>query len=100
MIFYRKGVRKQDKKGQDIMYDLDKKINAAVFPGLQVRNPFPDQLSQPSDCNLLKVSSQTAKASAIFRYHSNFLQLHMFYLERNGLQNDPLPVSSNSREIR
>lgn len=36
MIFYRKGVRKQDKKGNDIMYDLDKKINAAVFPGLQV----------------------------------------------------------------
>ena len=36
MIFYRKGVRKQDKKGQDILYDLDKKINAAVFPGLQV----------------------------------------------------------------
>ena len=36
MIFYRKGVRKQDKKGVDIMYDIDKKINAAVFPGLQV----------------------------------------------------------------
>ena len=38
MIFYRKGVRRQDKKGNDILYDLDKKINAAVFPGLQVRN--------------------------------------------------------------
>lgn len=36
MIFFRKGVRKQDKKGNDILYDLDKKINAAVFPGLQV----------------------------------------------------------------
>ena len=36
MIFYRKGVRKQDKKGTDILYDIDKKINAAVFPGLQV----------------------------------------------------------------
>lgn len=39
MIFYRKGVRKQDKKGNDILYDLDKKINAAVFPGLQARRP-------------------------------------------------------------
>merc|ERR1712226_391101 len=35
MIFYRKGVRGTDKKGNDIMYDLEDKINAAVFPGLQ-----------------------------------------------------------------
>ncbi|KAK9832119.1 hypothetical protein WJX74_010960 [Apatococcus lobatus] len=35
MIFYRKGVRGQDKKGKDIMYDLDSKINFAVFPGAQ-----------------------------------------------------------------
>ncbi len=37
MIFYRKGVRGQTKKGDDILYDLDSKINFAVFPGLQVR---------------------------------------------------------------
>ena len=41
MIFYRKGVRKQDKKGVDILYDIDKKINAAVFPGLQVPSSPP-----------------------------------------------------------
>ena len=35
MIFYRKGVKGQDKKGNDIMYDLEDKINFAVFPGLQ-----------------------------------------------------------------
>lgn len=36
MIFYRKGVRSTDKKtGKEIMYDLDEKINFAVFPGLQ-----------------------------------------------------------------
>merc|ERR1719453_168086 len=36
MIFYRKGVRSIDKKsGKEIMYDLDEKINFAVFPGLQ-----------------------------------------------------------------
>mmetsp|Transcript_32180 Transcript_32180/g.44634 ORF Transcript_32180/g.44634 Transcript_32180/m.44634 type:complete len:522 (+) Transcript_32180:111-1676(+) len=35
MIFYRKGVRKQDKKGNDIMYDIEDKINFSVFPGLQ-----------------------------------------------------------------
>jgi len=35
MIFYRKGVRSQDKKGNDIMYDIEDKINFSVFPGLQ-----------------------------------------------------------------
>jgi glycine hydroxymethyltransferase len=35
MIFFRKGQRGVDKKGNAIMYDLEQKINAAVFPGLQ-----------------------------------------------------------------
>merc|ERR1719498_1710046 len=35
MIFFRKGQRGTDKKGNPIMYDLESKINAAVFPGLQ-----------------------------------------------------------------
>ena len=35
MIFYRKGQKGVDKKGTPIMYDLDSKINFAVFPGLQ-----------------------------------------------------------------
>mmetsp|Transcript_17673 Transcript_17673/g.36608 ORF Transcript_17673/g.36608 Transcript_17673/m.36608 type:complete len:337 (-) Transcript_17673:90-1100(-) len=35
MIFYRKGQRGADKKGNPIMYDLEDKINFAVFPGLQ-----------------------------------------------------------------
>ena len=35
MIFFRKGVKGQDKKGKDIVYDLEDKINFAVFPGLQ-----------------------------------------------------------------
>merc|ERR1719343_431518 len=35
MIFYRKGQRGVDKKGNAVMWDLEDKINAAVFPGLQ-----------------------------------------------------------------
>merc|ERR1712232_1506311 len=35
MIFYRKGQRGVDKKGNPIMWDIEDKINAAVFPGLQ-----------------------------------------------------------------
>lgn len=35
LIFYRKGVRSVDKKGKEVMYDLESKINFAVFPALQ-----------------------------------------------------------------
>jgi len=35
MIFYRKGVRNVDKKGKKIMWDLESRINQAVFPGHQ-----------------------------------------------------------------
>jgi glycine hydroxymethyltransferase len=35
MIFFRKGQKGVDKKGEPIMYDLEDKINFAVFPGLQ-----------------------------------------------------------------
>jgi len=35
VIFYRKGVRSTTAKGEKIMYDLQSKIDAAVFPGLQ-----------------------------------------------------------------
>lgn len=35
VIFYRKGVRKELKNGKQEMYELERKINDAVFPGLQ-----------------------------------------------------------------
>jgi len=35
MIFFRKGVRSVNKKGAETMYDLEAKINFAVFPGHQ-----------------------------------------------------------------
>jgi glycine hydroxymethyltransferase len=35
MIFYRKGQRGVDKKGNPIMWDIEEKINGSVFPGLQ-----------------------------------------------------------------
>lgn len=35
VIFYRKGVRSVGKNGEKIMYDLESRINQAVFPGLQ-----------------------------------------------------------------
>jgi len=35
MIFFRKGVRKVDKKGKEELYDLENPINSSVFPGHQ-----------------------------------------------------------------
>lgn len=35
MIFYRRGVRSINKKGEELMYDLEGPINASVFPGHQ-----------------------------------------------------------------
>ncbi|PRT53163.1 Serine hydroxymethyltransferase, mitochondrial [Wickerhamiella sorbophila] len=35
LIFFRKGVRSTDKKGREIMYDLENRINFSVFPGHQ-----------------------------------------------------------------
>ncbi|KAK6940282.1 Serine hydroxymethyltransferase-like domain, partial [Dillenia turbinata] len=35
MIFFRKGLKEIDKKGKEVFYDFEDKINQAVFPGLQ-----------------------------------------------------------------
>lgn len=35
MIFYRKGVRSVDAKGRKVLYDLQDRVNFAVFPSLQ-----------------------------------------------------------------
>merc|ERR1719246_57259 len=35
MIFYRKGQKGIDKKGNPVMYDYEEKVNFSVFPGLQ-----------------------------------------------------------------
>uniref|UniRef100_A0A8C1Z7E9 glycine hydroxymethyltransferase n=1 Tax=Cyprinus carpio TaxID=7962 RepID=A0A8C1Z7E9_CYPCA len=35
LIFYRKGVRSLDKKGKEVMYDLEERVTFSVFPSLQ-----------------------------------------------------------------
>ena len=35
LIFFRKGVKELDKNGKEIMFDFERKINEAIFPGLQ-----------------------------------------------------------------
>lgn len=38
VIFFRKGCRSVNAKGEEIKYDLESKINQAVFPALQGKN--------------------------------------------------------------
>ncbi|XP_023001924.1 serine hydroxymethyltransferase 2, mitochondrial-like isoform X4 [Cucurbita maxima] len=35
LIFFRKGVKEINKKGEEVLYDYEDKINSAVFPGFQ-----------------------------------------------------------------
>lgn len=35
LIFFRRGSKGKDKQGRDIQYDLEQRINQAVFPSLQ-----------------------------------------------------------------
>ena len=35
LIFFRRGVKAKDKQGKEIMYDLEQRVNQAVFPSLQ-----------------------------------------------------------------
>jgi glycine hydroxymethyltransferase len=35
LIFFRKGVKETDKNGKEILYDYERRINEAIFPGLQ-----------------------------------------------------------------
>jgi glycine hydroxymethyltransferase len=35
LIFFRRGLKEVDKNGKEIMYDFERRINEAIFPGLQ-----------------------------------------------------------------
>ncbi|XP_061173931.1 serine hydroxymethyltransferase, mitochondrial-like [Saccostrea echinata] len=67
MIFYRKGKKGVDKKGNDIMYDLEKKINNAVFPALQ-GGPHEHQIGA------LAVALKQAKSPEFKEYQQQVLK--------------------------
>ena len=35
MIFFRRGLKAKDKQGKEILWDLEQRVNQAVFPSLQ-----------------------------------------------------------------
>ena len=67
MIFYRKGVKNVDKKGNEIVYDLQQKIDFAVFPGLQ-GGPHNHTISA------LATALEQAKSPAFVAYQTQVLK--------------------------
>jgi glycine hydroxymethyltransferase len=67
MIFYRKGSRKND-KGEEIKYDLEEKINFAVFPGTQ---GGPHQNAIAAICTALNEASKPEFREYIINVKNN-----------------------------
>lgn len=102
MIFFRKGQRSVDKKGTAIMYDLEEKINAAVFPGLQ-GGPHNQSITA------LAVALKAAQAPEFRLYQEQVmlnakalgksLQGHRFDLVSGGTDNHLLLIDLRSKGV-
>ncbi len=103
MIFYRKGVRSVNKKGVETHYDLDDKINFAVFPGLQggphnhTISALATALKQAQDPSFETYQSQVLKNSATF---ADALMARGYTLVSGGTDNHLVLVDlKKSRKI-
>jgi glycine hydroxymethyltransferase len=77
MIFYRKGVRRVDKKGVEEKYDLEGPINSSVFPGHQ-GGPHNHTISA------LAVALQQAQTPEFKQYQQTVLENAKALAERLG----------------
>lgn len=77
MIFYRKGVRRTDKKGNPEMYDLENPINSSVFPGHQ-GGPHNHTITA------LSVALKQAQSKEFKTYQNNVLANAKALAERLG----------------
>ncbi|MCJ1477867.1 glycine hydroxymethyltransferase shm1, partial [Lambiella insularis] len=77
MIFFRKGVRRVDKKGSKEMYDLEGPINASVFPGHQ-GGPHNHTITA------LAVALKQAQSKEFREYQENVLMNAKALAERLG----------------
>ncbi|THZ82939.1 SHMT-domain-containing protein [Aureobasidium pullulans] len=81
MIFFRKGVRSADKKGNEIMYDLEAPINSSVFPGHQ-GGPHNHTITA------LAVALQQAQSSEFKQYQQTVLDNAKAFASRLGNTKD------------
>ncbi|KZF21432.1 serine hydroxymethyltransferas-like protein [Xylona heveae TC161] len=77
MIFFRKGVRRVDKKGNQELYDLEGPINASVFPGHQ-GGPHNHTITA------LAVALKQAQSPEFKEYQKTVLQNAKAFAERLG----------------
>jgi len=102
MIFYRKGERNMDKKGNPVMYDLESKINWAVFPGLQggphnhTITALAVALKQAQSAEFQKYQEQVLKNAKAF---GDSLANHGFDLVSGGTDNHLLLIDLRSKGV-
>ncbi|KAI9836869.1 MAG: Cytochrome B translational activator protein cbs2 [Sarea resinae] len=77
MIFFRKGVRRVDKKGNEVLYDLEGPINSSVFPGHQ-GGPHNHTITA------LAVALKQAQTQDFKDYQSTVLQNAKAFADRLG----------------
>jgi glycine hydroxymethyltransferase len=102
MIFFRKGQRGTTKKGAPIMYDLEEKINFAVFPGLQ-GGPHNHTISGLA-CALKQAQSEEFKAyqQKVLQNSkalADTLQKHGYNLVSGGTDNHIVLTDLRSKDI-
>ena len=104
MIFYRRGVKERNSKtGEEVMYDLEEKINFAVFPGLQggphnhTIGALSVALKQANTPEFVKYQKQVLKNCAVL---SSELQRLGYDIVSGGTDNHLVLVNTKtSRDI-
>jgi glycine hydroxymethyltransferase len=102
MIFFRKGIRKITKKGKEIPYDLEKKINFSVFPAHQggphnhTISALSVALKQAQSPEYKQYQSDIVKNATIF---ANALTAKGFDLVSGGTDTHLILVDLRSKNI-
>ncbi|XP_011691105.1 PREDICTED: serine hydroxymethyltransferase, cytosolic isoform X2 [Wasmannia auropunctata] len=102
VIFFRKGVRSVTKDGKKVMYDLESRINQAVFPGLQ-GGPHNHAIAA------IATAMKQVKTPEFLEYQKQIvlnakrlcagLQKHGYNISTNGTDNHLILVDLRSKGI-
>lgn len=102
MIFFRKGIRKITKKGKEIPYDLEKKINFSVFPAHQggphnhTISALSVALKQAQTPEYKQYQSDIVKNATVF---ANALKAKDFKLVSDGTDTHLILIDLKSKNI-
>ncbi|KAG4992172.1 hypothetical protein JHK87_025629 [Glycine soja] len=102
MIFFRKGVKEINEKGEEVMYDYEDKINRAVFPGLQSGPHFHSITGLAVALKQATTPNYRAYQEQVLRNCSKFAQALSekgYELVSGGTENHLLLVNLKSKGI-